>query len=155
MKQKEFFFGDSNNQRVHTPQIVLDFIAEVWPEGIALDPCGSPDGIVKADRIICPPEDGLSLEWPARTFINPPYRKLKPWLEKYLTCSEIFALVPVRTHRAWFRRALDTSRWYVWLDPLKFEGHANTYPQPLVLLYNGPQLLWGIDVEGLGELWVR
>ena len=60
-------------QRIHTPTTILDAVADLWPEGIALDPAGSPHGIVKADWIVSPPDNGLAVEWPARTFVNPPY----------------------------------------------------------------------------------
>lgn len=128
--------------QIHTPQVILDALARIWPEGIALDPCGSPDGIVRADRIVLLPEDGLEVEWPARTFVNPPFGKLKPWLAKWAAADECVLLTPVRTHRKWFREALAEGK-VVWLNPIAFLGYVSTFPAPLALLYRGDADLYG------------
>jgi hypothetical protein len=126
-------------QRVHTPEPVIRVLRSLWPEGIAFDPCGSPDSIVGAADQAYPEigRDGLAEPWPERTFFNPPYDNLAPWLARYREAWEIVGLVPVRTHRVWFRAALAASSAVVWLDPLKFLGHGAAFPAPLCLLYRG------------------
>ena len=129
----------TREQRVHTPARVMAALAGVWPEGIAFDPCGSPDSIVGAADQAYPEigRDGLSEPWPERTYFNPPFDDLKPWLAKYCAAREVVGLVPVRTHRVWFRRAISSSTSVHFLDPLKFVGHAAAFPAPLCLLYRG------------------
>jgi hypothetical protein len=124
-------------QRTHTPPGILAAVADLWPEGIALDPAGSPEGLVRAARIVIPPENGLAIEWPERTYINPPFDDLKPWLTKFAASFEVLMLAPVRTHRKWFRVAMDACTDLVFLNPVAFVGFAQVFPAPLCLLYRG------------------
>jgi hypothetical protein len=124
-------------QRIHTPLIVMRALELLWPDGVALDPCGSPDGIIKADCVVMPPDNGLHINWPNRTYFNPPYEDLEPWFLKYGRAWECVGLVPHRTHRKWFRAAKRVSSQVVELDPLTFLGYEHPFPAPLVLLYRG------------------
>lgn len=134
--------GDTSKkpQRIHTPACILEPLYEFWPEGIALDPCGSPDGLVRADRILLLEngEDGLAARWPSRTFINPPYRNLKKWLAHGLVhLGEQVWLIPNRTNRAWLRGFVGDCDAVIELDPIAFVGYAAKFPAPLLLAYRG------------------
>ena len=136
-------------QTIYTPQCVLDVVDQLWPEGIALDPCSGPDSIVKAKDYcdLDAGKDGLTIPWPQFTFVNPPYKDLKKWLEKALhesgplSFAEILLLVPVRTHRKWFREAMGYATETVFLDPLKFHGFKQAFPAPMCLMYFGQRPL--------------
>lgn len=142
-------------QTVYTPHCVLDAIAEVWPEGIELDPCSGLDSLVPANDAVYMSEttghfwwrggcddrwtrarSGLDVMWPERTYCNPPYADLKQWLPKCAESLETIALVPVRPHRKWWRAASMTAE-VCYLDPLKFHGYAQTFPAPLCVMYWG------------------
>ena len=136
--------GDTSHkkQRIHTPACVLEPLHRFWPGGIALDPCGSPGGLVRADRVLLIEngDDGLSEAWPDRTFINPPYRDLKKWLAHGLAgdCpGEQVWLIPVRPHREWWRHFEYDCDALVWLNPLAFDGYDQKFPAPLCLAYRG------------------
>lgn len=141
--------GEERNQVIYTPKIVLDVIAEVWPEGIALDPCSGQGSLVVCNDsyLIEAGQDGLELPWKDRTYCNPPYKNLKDWLNKAMDegatdasptlRKEIIVLCPVRTHRAWFRMAMNECSHIVWLDPLAFNGFKQSFPAPLCLMYCG------------------
>lgn len=127
-------------QEILTPCYLINAINEVWPEGIALDPCSEGSEWVPADEYYTLSEghDGLAMPWWDRTYVNPPYGELKKWLAKaseYPKTLEVMLLCPVRTHRKWFR--LDHWRSACLLDPVKFEGYKQAFPAPLVMLYNG------------------
>lgn len=137
-------------QEIYTPQSIIDVCLEVWPEGIAMDPCSGPDSIVPATIKLDGSEgkDGLKTDWAPFTYVNPPFKYLKQWLEKAENevvrlvensqHPEIILLCPVRTHRVWYRRTLDGCRvTTVFLDPLKFHGYAQAFPAPLALHYWG------------------
>lgn len=87
--------------------------------------------------------DGLALPWLDRTFCNPVYAELEAWLEsavrEHLREPEnrITLLVPVRTHRRWFRAALEHARDVDMLDPVTFVGHTQSFPAPLWLIHYG------------------
>jgi hypothetical protein len=132
-------------QEIFTPEILLDAIDLVWPEGIALDPCPHPDSPVfnRAKSFYCEGvECGLSHPWEPFTYANPPFKYLKDWLAKALDeyvsgTREMMLLVPVRTHRKWFRAACLLADDTCWLDPVTFEGYPTSFPAPLCMLYYG------------------
>lgn len=132
-------------QTILTPPCVVEALQQMWPEGIALDPCPEHATFNCAQNI--PAEDwlhyhqgeddwrnGLLCPWRDRTYCNPPYGELKKWMEKsYAEDVEHVMLVPVRTHRSWFR--LDRYDAVAFLKPLKFVGFKQAFPAPLAVLY--------------------
>jgi len=129
--------GQNRPQDVNTPQHIVDAISWVWPEGIALDPCSNATSIVPAARRIILPEDGLAVDWPDRTYANPPFGTLKEWLPKGAQFYEHLILAPVRTHRVWWcSAAVRTSR-ICWLRPFAFLGEKHAFPAPLAMFYFG------------------
>lgn len=146
-------------QGICTPQPIVDVVYEVWPQGIALDPCHHAESIVSADRVydFSKGQNGLIQPWSSRTFINPPYDDLKRWFKKGR--SEFGAqiwLVPNRTNRLWFREWRSSQSAFVELDPVKFLGYDNAAPFALILTY------FGVDSDsfvaaaiGLGQVWKR
>ena len=62
-----------------------------------LDPCGHADWPTAALRIY-PPEDGLSLDWYGRCFVNPPYGPdTSKWIKKLAFHGNGIALIFART----------------------------------------------------------
>lgn len=166
--------GSDRPQVVYTPQVVVDALATLWPEGIQLDPCSGPDSIVPAriqwfgeqvptgrfkrtgEPILKWTGPGLSGEWPERTYINPPYCDLQDWLavavDKGILSAggELAFLIPLRTSRRWFREYLGHTTRVCLLDPLVFEGYEQSFPAPLVLAYHGDRDL-DSACKGLGQ----
>lgn len=69
------------------------------------DPCAYPNQINKtAVKMICLPEDGLSVDWHGRVWLNPPYgNQTKFWMAKIASHGFGTALVPARTEvESWF-----------------------------------------------------
>lgn len=153
-------------QSIYTPQCIVDALLRLWPEGIACDPCWGPGSIVPATIKCRAPgaeeepawleptwEDGLRFPfWPARTYVNPPYDDLQPWIERFHASWECVLLTPVRTHRKWWRPLLQDHYLRCWLNPIKFIGYAQTFPAPLVLVYNGSRGAFYKAFEGLGDV---
>ncbi len=142
-------------QDIRTPVDLLEAVAEFFGGEITLD---------AADTLQQTPakkhytgevgSDGLTLPWEDGTFVNPPYKTLKDWLEKALveqaSGKRIVVLCPVRPHRGWFRKAMKKASSIVYLNPLKFDGFKQAFPAPLCLLvYN----VWdvGDDFDKWGE----
>lgn len=72
-----------------------------------LDPCCRVE-TAKATQYYDQSHDGLRQPWFGKVFLNPPYSKPTPWLEKALKetvekrVSLVVALLPVRTDTKWF-----------------------------------------------------
>ena len=125
-------------QTVLTPTLVLDPLRSVWGR-IAFDPCAPPGkSLVDAEHEARLPLNGLAFRWIDRTYCNPPFVDLAPWLAPQIESGARVAwLVPVRPHRRWWRtwaRTLDT---IVFLNPFAFVGHTQTFPAPLCVGYRG------------------
>lgn len=126
-------------QEILTPRWILDWLVKEW-NGIALDPCADSSGNVPADvRYVGMFTDGLHASWDDRTFINPPYKDLKTWLAKTLEQAgslerRITVLCPVRSHREWWRSAMERADRVIFLPPIAFVGYSQTFPEPVCLL---------------------
>jgi hypothetical protein len=108
-----------NNQGMGGHSLPNEGISKIWltpPEILKvlgefdLDPCAapSPRPWSTAKRHIELPEDGLSVEWAGRVFLNPPYtQQMGVWLKKMAEHGSGIALVFART---------ETKIWqkYIW-----------------------------------------
>lgn len=78
-----------------------------------LDPCCMPR-TAKARCFFTPAIDGLAQPWHGRVFLNPPYSKPAPWLEKAAhevgvgRADLVIALLPASTDTAWFHELVKT-----------------------------------------------
>ena len=74
-----------------------------------LDPCCRPE-TAKAAFFYTESDDGLAREWSGKVFLNPPYSRPGPWLEKAIqqvragNASLVVALIPACTDTQWFHR---------------------------------------------------
>lgn len=132
-------------QEILTPIWILEALQAEWNGCIMLDPCSDAgEHVGTFERYVHPQHDGLALPWCDRTYCNPPYGDLKAWLAKAMLESipgpckgdvtRIALLCPVRTHRPWYRQALDTTTAVVELASVKFHGYDQPFPAPLHLL---------------------
>ena len=138
---RAFYGARERPQEILTPQYIIDKLPWV-PE---CDPCSCEGSLVPATvRYFGPPHDpgGLVLPWVDRTFFNPPYKDLKLWLARAVEQDTVWSigLVPVRTHRKWFREALNACTDLELLNPLKFVGYEQAFPAPLCLMSFGGSL---------------
>lgn len=98
----------------HTPQWLLDLVAELWVDGIDVDPCWAPGSLVRARLTYdgsTPEQDGLAQPWRGRAvWCNPPYSRPGPWADRMAqhAASAIDAeglmLVNTTTTTRWWRR---------------------------------------------------
>jgi hypothetical protein len=97
-------------QAMLTPRYVLEPVRRLLG-GIELDPCTEPDNPTGADRFYCPPQDGCSLPWDARSvFCNPPYGEARGrWVDRCIAESNrglrIVLLMPAHTETQIFQEA--------------------------------------------------
>jgi len=156
MKGKVPLFSTQKDDWV-SPTAVVAPVREFFGGVIGLDPCTSPDNPCAAQRFFTPADDGLALDWNARSvYVNPPYSNNGKWCERavvqHLECSgpgeagrnEIIILVPARTDTRWWHRLVESADAVCfWRGRLRFvapgstEQTASSAPFPSALVYLG------------------
>ena len=160
--------GKESRQAVSTPPALVEYVKGRWP--ITVD--------LAADEFnaLCPQwigEDANSLgvnwmsrllvpySWPRPVgWLNPPFGKLDPWMEKCRTESlrgaHILSLVPASIESGWFSQHINRGPCtvYVLHGRLKFPGYANVAGQGHMLVdwhggaWGGIHLLdWRLELE--------
>ena len=73
------------NDEWWTPAEVIEPVRAALGE-IDLDPCTHPDAqrVIRAANYYARPDDGLTLPWSGRVWLNPPYSKPRPWVYRLL-----------------------------------------------------------------------
>lgn len=86
-----------------------------------LDPCSPITGsVVPAKQRYSLPFDGLAAPWFGLVWMNPPYSKPGPWIDKWLQHGNGVCLVPMSKSK-WFNRLWDSDAAILALQPnLKF-----------------------------------
>jgi phage N-6-adenine-methyltransferase len=114
-----------------------------------LDPCCRAE-TAKGASFYTPADDGLSKPWFGNVFLNPPYSKPGPWLEKAIQETSagrarlVVALLPVRTDTRWFHCLVkDRSQVRFLPGRIKWIGWGGTpIPHPknpnMLALYQAP-----------------
>lgn len=149
----------SDSDEWYTPQKIIDPVLALF-DTIDLDPCSnsktSPN--IPASEFYTKADDGLSLPWYGRMFVNPPYSDVLHWVEKACAsyrpgarwrsdpldeasrAEAIILLVAARTETIWFG--------HLWQYPLCFvrgrlqfrspADKVNSAPIGSVVAYLGP-----------------
>ena len=88
-----------------------------------LDPASCPPELsaVPAKRFYTVEDDGLSLPWEGRVWLNPPYSKPTPWVHRFIDHSHGIALLPASRGARW----LD----HIWTGVFN-RADGTTYAQP-------------------------
>lgn len=115
-KRKSMKRNNSNDQW-YTPAQYIEMVREIL-DTIDLDPasCAEANQIVQANRFFTKEQDGLKQSWDAENiFLNPPYSKMLPWVEKLLFELSIqpklqaILLANVCTDTKWFEAISEAS----------------------------------------------
>ena len=94
---------DSNNLNRNDEQFTPLWVFEGLGLNFDLDVCAPiehKDHVPASNRLTVL-DDGLAQSWVGRVWMNPPYSKPSPWVEKFLKHGNGIALVPV-TRGKWF-----------------------------------------------------
>ena len=87
-----------------------------------------------------PKLDGLKIEWEDKTYVNPPYSKPLPWIEKAIIENKkgkrIVMLLRMDTSTKWFKLLQENNAKFMWINGrLKFNtGKPANFPSMLVIL---------------------
>jgi len=90
-----------------------------------------------------PTKDGLSIEWKDKTYVNPPYSKPLPWIEKAIEENKkgktIVMLLRMDTSTKWFAKLQEANAVFLWVNGrLRFNNlKPANFPSMLVILNKG------------------
>ena len=92
-------------------------------------------------------ENGLEIDWKDKTYVNPPYSKPMPWIEKAIEerkkGKRIVMLLKVDTSTKWYAKLVEANAHIFWYSRrIKFakpewkynKGTPATFPSMLVVL---------------------
>lgn len=110
--------NNSTNKDFNTPPKYVEAVMEFFNGKLDLDPCSNEFSLIKADKSISLPRNGLEENWNKyeTIFCNPPYGRydktsIYTWLEKARDTnlhfgSEILFLIPVATNTKHFKNLI-------------------------------------------------
>ena len=87
-----------------------------------------------------PTTDGLSIDWKDKTYVNPPYSKPLPWIEKAIEENKkgktIVMLLRMDTSTKWFAKLQEAGAIFMWINGrLKFNtGKSAPFPSMNAIL---------------------
>ena len=68
-------------------------------------------------------DDSLNQEWIGNVWMNPPFSKVTPWIEKWIDHANGFCLVPLSSNGKWVNRLWESNAALTYLPPnLAFIG---------------------------------
>jgi hypothetical protein len=83
---------DPNKDEQYTPKWLFDRMGIVFDLDVAAPRGGAPH--VPARRYYTKEDNSLTQAWQGFVFMNPPYSKAKPWVEKFISHGQGIALLP-------------------------------------------------------------
>jgi len=143
----DLMFSSKDNEH-YTPHDFLYRVLRFYDDLIDLDPCSNSkeNPHTPSRQQFTIEDDGLSLPWHGKVFVNPPYgRALGDWAEKVTSeyeagnAQQILFLVPSRTDTQWYKKVNDYPRCNIegrltFFNP---QNNGNAAPFPSVLFYLG------------------
>lgn len=129
----------------YTPKSVFDELNVTFDLDVAAPKGGT--GLVPALRSYCLEDDGLSSPWFGRVWMNPPYSKPAPWVDKWLTHGNGVALLPMAKSR-WMNYLMDSEASFRLL-PSNFK-FVSPEGKPISLMMGS--MLWAIGDDNVDAI---
>ena len=102
----------------YTPRWIFDAMGITFDLDVACPPFGPVN--VPATNYYTQTDDGLTQPWYGRVWMNPPYSKPSPWVERWLNHANGIALLPYSKSK-WLQTLWDSNAALVYIYSLKFE----------------------------------
>lgn len=93
--------------------------------------------------------NGLIAPWFGNVWMNPPFSKPLPWVQKFMAHANGIALLPTSTGKWQLQIWNDPNNKWVMLEPMKFDGYKNTLPTRCYLIAYGEQNIKAIANVGV------
>jgi transcriptional regulator with XRE-family HTH domain len=158
--ERPFYLHAANSSAYHgweTPKDLADILT-LAVGGFDLDPCAASHSKrrarIKAKLLLTVDDDGLSVPWHGKVFVNPPYGRgvTKAWVSKCKAeaasgKATVVALLPARTDAKWWHELVAGHAHVSLLNgSLKFGDSTSTAP------FASAVVVYGADAETIGRL---
>jgi phage N-6-adenine-methyltransferase len=138
----------------YTPKWVFDALKVEFDLDVASPPGGP--AFTPCKRFYTQLDDGLSSDWVGTVFMNPPYSKPAPWVERFLSHGDGIALLPFAKSKwletLWQNENVKT----VFLYAVKFDRADSklngSVPFPLGIWGMGETAIKALFESGLGTV---
>lgn len=154
----------SESPEHYTPKEIIDAAIEVMG-AIDLDPCSNSKDAPNVPALdhYTAADDGLSMPWFGRVYMNPPYgRVIGGWTEKLAAeyeagnVTEAIALVPGRIDTQWWQALGENYHACFVTGRLTFIGNDDPAPFPSTVFYFGENVAKFFEVfSAIGQIWKR
>lgn len=131
----------------YTPRWVFDTLGLRFDLDVASPPGGPP--FVPCERYFTQEDDGLAQPWHGRVWMNPPFSKTGPWMERFLEHANGVALVP-SSNGSWYDMLWNSSA-AITIGPKKFDfvnGSGHGIPRRIHFVAIGPENVEAIQKFG-------
>ena len=82
--------------------------------------------------------NGLEIEWKEKNFVNPPYSKIKEFvnksIEEHKKGKKVILLIPARTDTKYFRKLVDYGSWIIFITGRLHFNESGSAPFPSCLI---------------------
>jgi len=136
MKNKNIHFS-SRSDLWETPQWLFDKLNK--EHNFNLDVCATKEN-TKCQNYFTEENNALMQNWTGNCFMNPPYSKLKVWIEKAYNevknkhCNKVVCLIPARTDTIAFHEFCLKGKIEFLKGRLKFSNSKNPAPFPSMIV---------------------
>ena len=106
---------------IFTPKWIFDSLGVQFD----LDPASAHHSLitVPAKYRFTKEDDGLTQNWFGRVWMNPPFSKVTPWIDKWMAHNDGICLVPLSSNGKWVNRLWDSEAACCYLPPaMAFQG---------------------------------
>jgi hypothetical protein len=93
--------------------------------------------------------DGLKCQWFGNVWMNPPFSKPLPWVQRFIQHSNGIALLPTSTGKWQLQIWNDPTNKWVMLEPMKFDGYKQVLPTRCYLVAYGQHNIELLDRFGV------
>jgi len=105
----------------YTPQWLFDRLGVQFDLDVAS--ANHPLIVVPASSRYTKEDDALTKPWYGNVWMNPPFSKVTPWIDRWLEHNNGICLVPLSSNARWVNKMWDSQAACMYLPPnMKFQG---------------------------------